>query len=127
LLVVGGPTHVSRMTSPKTRRMGVETAAKPPKRGTARFELAAGAAGPGVREWLGSLPKVAPGRRAAAFDTRLSFPLAGGAARSIARALRRRGYRVEPKAQGFIVEAAQGPLKSGETERAKAWGAALRG
>jgi hypothetical protein len=66
------------------------------------------------------------GRRAAAFDTRLVFPLAGGAARPIARALRLSGYRVDPRPQGFVVDAAQGPLEVGEPERSQQWGASLK-
>ena len=48
---------------------------------------------------------------AAAFDTRLPFPLAGGAARPIARELRRHGYNVVAKPMGFVVDGAQGPLR----------------
>lgn len=79
-----------------------------------------------MREWLKGLPKVPSGRRAGAFDTRLPFPAAGGAARGIARALRQRGYDVRSNVRGFVVEAAQGPLKAGEAQRAKAWGATLK-
>ncbi|HMK97135.1 MAG TPA: flavodoxin family protein, partial [Acidimicrobiales bacterium] len=125
LLVVGGPTHIRRMTSRKTRQMGLEAAGKPPKPGAQPFELTAGAAGPGISEWLSGLPAAPKGCRAAAFDTRLSYPLAGGAAGPIARRLRRCGYRVDPAPQGFIVKAAQGPLGTGEQERARAWGASL--
>ena len=52
------------------------------------------APGPGVREWLDTLPGQPRGHKAAAFDTRYPFPLAGGAARAIARGLRRHGYDV---------------------------------
>jgi hypothetical protein len=48
---------------------------------------------------------------AAAFDTRLAFPLAGEAARPIARGLRRRGYDIIAKPVGFVVDGAQGPLR----------------
>ena len=125
LLVVGAPTHIGRMTTRKTREMGLDAAGRPPKAGTAPFEVAPSVSGPGVREWLNGLPKGRRLTRAAAFDTRLSYPLAGGAARSIARGLRRHGYQVDKRPQGFIVKAAQGPLRDGESERAKAWGAAL--
>jgi len=126
LLVVGGPTHTRRMTSRRTRQMGLDAAGKPPKAGAQPFELTAGAAGPGISEWLNGLP-TAPKAwcRAAAFDTRLSYPLAGGAARPIARRLVGRGYRVDAAPQGFIVKAAQGPLGAKEKERARAWGATL--
>ena len=125
LLVVGAPTHIGRMTTRKTREMGLDAAGKPPKAGAAPYELDTSASGPGVREWLNGLPRAPRLTRAAAFDTRLSYPFAGGAARPIARGLRRHGYQVDARPHGFIVRAAQGPLRDGERERAKAWGAAL--
>jgi len=105
LLVVGAPTHFSRMSTPRSRK--------------------AFAAGPGVREWLAALPAAPPGRRAAAFDTRLSYPLAGSAAGPISRRLHRRGYQIAARPAGFIVQHSKGPLKDGERERARAWGAGL--
>jgi hypothetical protein len=66
-----------------------------------------------------------PGARAAAFDTRLDKPLAGGAAPRIARRLARLGYRLAADPEGFIVEDMAGPLRAGELERARAWGAGL--
>jgi flavorubredoxin len=50
---------------------------------------------------------------------------AGGAARSIARKLRRHGYDVVAKPEGFVVDGAEGPLRAGERDRANAWGAGL--
>jgi flavorubredoxin len=105
LLVVGGPTHVTRMSSARTRK--------------------AVAPGPGLREWIDALPAGSRGGRAAAFDTRFGYPLSGSAARPISRQLRRHGYEIVAKPTGFLVERAKGPLKAGERERAKAWGAGL--
>jgi hypothetical protein len=105
LLIVGAPTHFSWMPTSRTRRPF--------------------AAGPGVRGWLAALPAARPGRRAAAFDTRLSYPLAGATARPIWRRLHRCGYQIAAKPMGFIVERSKGPLKDGERERARAWGAGL--
>jgi hypothetical protein len=65
------------------------------------------------------------GRRAVALDTRLSYPLIAGAARAIPRRLAHQGYEVVARPTGFIVEVTQGPLKPGEHERARAWGAGL--
>jgi hypothetical protein len=127
LLVVGGPTHVLRMTSLRSRKMGLRSVEKAAATGSARPDVQSGAAGPGIREWLDALPKAPPGRWAVAFDTRLPSPLAGGAARSIARRLRRHGYRVIAKPCGFVVQDAQGPPKSGELERARSWGVGLVG
>ncbi|HTT51086.1 MAG TPA: flavodoxin [Streptosporangiaceae bacterium] len=123
LLVVGGPTHTLRMSSPRTRQQGLQAghkAADQPHR-----EPEPGAAGPGIREWLDGLPAAQHGGWAAAFDTRLSYPLAGGAARPAARQLRRRGYQLAADPEGFYVSGAEGPLQDGELRRARAWGAML--
>ena len=125
LLIVGGPTHALRMASQHTRTQGLGAAEKTARDNGGQAETEPGADGPGAREWLDRLPMAQPGRRAAAFDTRLAFPLAGGAARPIARQLRRRGYRLAAKPEGFIVTGTAGPLRDGELDRARAWGAAL--
>jgi hypothetical protein len=125
LLVVGGPTHMRRMTSHRTRVMRAQSRAYPVGSGTGDPEEWARAASTGVREWLASLPMAPPGRRAAAFDTRLSYLPAVGASPMIALYLRSRGYRVDAVSRCFFVESPHGPLKAGERERASAWGAAL--
>lgn len=125
LLIVGGPTHAMRMTSPRTRRAGLRATGKTGQAGGPRPEP--GAAGPGVRDFLKTLPPPRPGSRAAAFDTRLGYPLAGGAAHPIARQLRRHGYQLAANTHGFVVTGAYGPLREGERERAKIWGATLTG
>jgi hypothetical protein len=84
-----------------------------------------GVEGPGIREWLDALPRSESGHKAAAFDTRLPFPPAGGAAKPIARKLRRRGYSIVTGPKGFVVDEAEGPLRAGERDRAKIWGAGL--
>ncbi|MGE5131362.1 MAG: flavodoxin family protein [Gemmatimonadota bacterium] len=125
LLVVGGPTHMRGMTSDMTRRKGLENeeqAARDKGRG---FAPEAGAAGPGIRDWFGALPKATPGAHAAAFDTRAGFRLAGGAAKKISQRLRRQGYGLVGKPAGFIIEGTEGPLRDGERDKARAWGAAL--
>jgi hypothetical protein len=77
---------------------------------------------PGMRKWLGALPR---GRAsAAAFETRIWWS-PGSAAKAILRMLEQLGYRAVAKSQRFIVEGKYGPLRSGELERAKAWGAEL--
>ena len=125
LLVVGGPTHIRGMTSGLSRKMGVSGEEKAEANGEPAHELEEDAEGHGVREWFDGLPKVADGGRAAAFDTRLGAPMAGGAARGIARRLRRHGYHLVSDPEGFVVEDAYGPLRAGELERAKQWGAQL--
>ena len=63
LLVVGGPTHMHGMTSPKTRAAAAERTSDP---------LLSPAIG--MREWLELLAPVSGLTRAAAFDTRINGP-----------------------------------------------------
>lgn len=114
LLVVGAPTHVLGMSRPWTRGR-----AHPQEVGSQ------GEIPDGVREWLATLPAMEGEWRAAAFDTRLPSPMAGGASHGIVRGLRRHGFTLVADAEGFVVEEAEGPLRAGESERAKAWGAEL--
>jgi len=123
LLVVGGPTHMLRMSSPRSRQQGLQAAQK--TAGQPHHNLEPGAAGPGMREWLLALPPARPGRRAAAVDTRLPSRLAGGAARSAARELRKHGYQLAAGPEGFMVTGSEGPLRDGELDRARKWGAGL--
>jgi Flavodoxin len=125
LLVVGGPTHIRGMTSGFSRKMGVSGEEKAEAKGEPTHELEEDAEGPGVREWFDSLPEIEDNGHAAAFDTRLGSAMAGGAARGIARRLRRHGYHLVSDPEGFVVEDAYGPLRAGETDRAKEWGAQL--
>jgi hypothetical protein len=126
LLVVGGPTHIRGMTSGLSRKMGISGEQNAEAKGEPAHELEEDAEGPGVREWFKGLPNLEDGGGpAAAFDTRLESSMAGGAARGIARRLRKHGYRLVSEPEGFIVEDAYGPLQSGEIDRAKQWGAQL--
>ena len=122
LLIVGGPTHMRGMTSAMSRHMGIAAEAK--QEPAERHEVEPGAEGPGVRDWLHDLTRTAEHRMAAAFDTRISARLAGGAAPGIAQRLRRHGYDVVADPEGFHVQDnGEGPLKMGEPERARRWAA----
>ena len=87
-----------------------------------------------MRSWLVSLPKAGVsggggGReaavRAAAFET--GFKLSpGGSAGKILKMLAEMGYEPVAKKQRFLVKGSYGPVKEGELDRAKAWGAELR-
>jgi hypothetical protein len=125
LLIVGGPTHIRGMTSGFSRKMGISSEEKAEARGEPTHELEPDAEGPGLREWFDGLAKLGHGKKAAAFDTRLSYPLAGGAAKGIARRLHRHGYHLVSEPEGFVVDDAAGPLRAGEIERARQWGAQL--
>ena len=124
LLIVGGPTHMRGMTTGLSRKLGVSAEDK--KEPGERHDLEPDAEGPGVRDWLHDLPKAAERRPAAAFDTRIGAKLAGGAAHGIARRLEHHGYEVIAEPEGFYIQDnGEGPLKEGETDRARDWAAGL--
>ncbi|MEK9523346.1 flavodoxin family protein [Streptomyces sp. NPDC087908] len=127
LLVVGGPTHMRGMTTGMSRRMGLKAEAKEAENDERPFAPEVGAEGPGVRDWFhDTLPKAGTGTHAAAaFDTRADMRLAGAAAGGIARRLRGHGYELVAEPEGFVIEDAEGPLRAGERDRARAWGASL--
>ena len=77
---------------------------------------------PLLRSWLDALP---PGRGwTATFETRIWWSLRG-ATGTIESKLRQAGYRRLAKAQRFIVNGGYGPLREGELQRARRWGADL--
>jgi hypothetical protein len=120
LLVVGGPTHAHGMSRRGTRNSAVNATRRP----TTTLALDPESQGPGVRDWLASLPPVRT--KAAAFDTRFTGPaaLTGRASRGITRGLRRRGLDVVAKPESFFVDH-QNRLRDGEEARAVAWGEQL--
>jgi flavodoxin I len=93
---------------------------------------------PGTQAWLKTLP---PGKldgvRVAAFDTRLDpatvdnrlvrwmMSRFGYAAEPIEKALVRAGGKAAGPPAGFVVEDKEGPLREGETDRARAWARGL--
>ncbi len=77
---------------------------------------------PSMRSWLDALPQGSA--RAASFETGLRWS-PGSAAKAILKQLESLGYRPAAKAQRFVVQGRYGPLRDGELERAKAWGAEL--
>jgi hypothetical protein len=79
-------------------------------------------ANPSMRTWLAALSK--GHGRSAAFETRIWWS-PGSAAKTILRGLEEAGYSPIAKTQRFIVKGAYGPLRNGELERARLWGAAL--
>jgi len=124
LLVVGGPTHMHGMSSGVSRRLAQASAAKQ-HGGEASHGLDEGAEGPGLRSWFHHLPQSEPGTYAAAFDTRADIRMSGGAADGIARRLAHHHYDLVVEPEGFVVDDAEGPLRAGELDRARAWGAQL--
>jgi hypothetical protein len=77
---------------------------------------------PSMRSWLDALPKGSG--RAAAFETRIWWS-PGSAAKTILGALEAAGYGPAAKPERFVVKGRYGPLREGELERAKTWGAEL--
>jgi hypothetical protein len=78
---------------------------------------------PLMQDWLAALP--AGHGRSAAFDTQVRGPF-GSAGPAISRGLERAGYEPLAKPAGFLVKGKYGPLRDGELERARVWGAELR-
>ena len=115
LLVAGGPTHAFTMSRTNTREDAIRQGA------------AQGLARSGLREWIGGLPSDVRALPCATFDTRVSRSrrLPGSAARSAARALRRRNARLVLAPQSFYEDDVPGPLGTEEVERARSWGRSL--
>jgi hypothetical protein len=77
---------------------------------------------PLLREWLDALP---PGRGwGAAFESRIWWS-PRGATGTIESKLKRAGYARLAGGERFVVAGAYGPLRDGELERARQWGAQL--
>ncbi|APV43376.1 hypothetical protein Dform_00010 [Dehalogenimonas formicexedens] len=111
-LVVGSP--VMGFSVPNERMIGGIQV----KAGSAPPDLSQ----PPMRTWLDSL---VPGEKPfAAFETRVKGPW-GKATPAIEESMKKLGYRKASEAQKFVVEGTQGPLKEGEIERARQWGAEL--
>ena len=115
LLVVGGPTHTFSMSRPDTRSEAVT-------RGASNT-----APGPGIREWIATLPTPRDDSLVATFDTRVEKVrrLPGSAARKAGKLLRRLGYAQVLDPESFYVADVDGPLLDGELDRACAWGSRL--
>jgi len=77
---------------------------------------------PSMRSWLASLPRGS--KSIASYETRIWWS-PGSAAKAITKLLEALGHRAVAKPERFMVKGKYGPLKEGELERAKAWGAQL--
>lgn len=77
---------------------------------------------PSMRSWLDALPQ--GHAQAAAFETRIWWS-PRGATGEIEKRLERAGHSRIARAQRFVVQDKYGPLRPGELERARAWGAEL--
>ncbi|MBI2762598.1 MAG: flavodoxin [Chloroflexi bacterium] len=112
LIVAGAP--VQGFTLPSERmRAGIRPGGHP----------APDLAIPLLRSWLGALP--AGHGRSAAFDTKFRWS-PGSAASVISNHLEMAGFAPTTKPEHFLVTGQTGPLRNGELERARRWGAELR-
>lgn len=114
LIVAGGPVFAFKPSTDTAR----ENVRKNPGKAPAPPDLSH----PCLRSWLESLP--AGHGRSAAFDTQVRGPF-GKRAPTIAEALERAGYLRLAEPTGFVVKGQHGPLRDGELERAREWGAEL--
>ncbi|TAM58178.1 MAG: flavodoxin [Chloroflexota bacterium] len=114
LIVAGSPVVAFGLPSSRmldSMRSSAAKAPRPPDLST-----------PSMRSWLETLPA---GRgRCAVFETRIRWS-PGSATGAIGRGLSRAGYAPLAKPAKFIVTGTYGPLRPGETQRARAWGAEL--
>jgi len=120
LVIVGGPTHMHRLSTVSSRRMAAQAAANR----DSGLELDPDARGLGLRDWFDIIP---PGHvLAAAFDTRINARpvFTGHASRGIRRLLKRHGYHIIAAPESFLVTS-RNVLLGGEPARARRWGAAL--
>jgi hypothetical protein len=114
LIVAGAPVIAFGLASDKARNSLVADSEKAPTPPDLSH--------PSMRSWLKALPA---GRgRSAAFETRIWWS-PRGATGTIGRGLEGAGYRPVAKGRGFIVSGTYGPLRDGELDRARKWGAEL--
>lgn len=117
LLVAGSPIIAFGLPSEKSRK---DMAGRPDKKAPSPPDLSQ----PALRTWLVDLPQECGGAKCAAFET--GYKLSpGGSANPILKMLEGKGYKPVAKKQRFLVQGNYGPMKDGELDRAKEWGAEL--
>jgi flavorubredoxin len=114
LIVAGAPVIAFALPREGMREQIAATAEKAPRPPDVSHPL--------LRSWLDDLP--ATEGWGAAFETRIWWT-PRGATGAIESKLKRAGYRLAAKAERFVVDGTYGPLRDGELERARTWGASL--
>lgn len=107
LVVVAAPTHSLGLPNPRTRAQAAASGATP--------------VATGVLEWLQTAK---PGARLVAIDTAVPGIFSGSAAKKARTLAERRGWQAE-SGGSFVVTGTKGPLREGELERARKFGAGL--
>jgi flavorubredoxin len=115
LIVAGGPVLGFRLGTEQMRATIAQNESNAPKPPDLEHES--------LRSWLETIPHRA--QPVAAFETRIWWS-PRGATGDIEQLFRRAGYRPIAKPQKFVVNGKYGPLREGELERARRWGATLR-
>lgn len=127
LLVLGAPTHAHGLPRRSSRKSAAKAAKSSDGRRTLDPDMDEEH---GIRTILDELPgpDTALPQKAAAFDTRLSGPVlfTGSAGRTLAKSLRRHGYKGAASPASFLVDR-QDHLLAGEIDRAEEWGRTLAG
>jgi hypothetical protein len=113
LIVAGAPLLGFSLPTEEMRKNIASSAGSAPK---------ADLSSPSLRSWIAALPRGSA--RFAAFETRIWWS-PGSAPKTIAAQLRAKGYEGVAAPEKFLVTGRYGPLKAGEIERARAWGATL--
>jgi hypothetical protein len=114
LIVAGGPLIAFSLPSNEARDGIAAEAAKAPTPPDLSHPM--------LSAWLDSLPR--GHGRSASFETRMRWS-PGGATGAIDRCLEAAGYRPVGKGRRFVVKGKYGPLRDGEVELAREWGAEL--
>jgi hypothetical protein len=114
LVVAGAPLIAFSLPSDKTRSAVAAESGKAPTPPDLSH--------PSLSSWLDNLPR--GHGRSASFETRMRWS-PGGATSAIDRGFEGDGYRSVGKARRFVVKGKYGPLRDGEVELARQWGAEL--
>jgi hypothetical protein len=114
LIVAGSPVFAFSLPSEGTRRKLLQSETDGPTPDLSH---------PSLRTWLDGMP--AGKGFAAAFETRIWWS-PRGATGTIEKKLAKAGYQRLDTAEKFVVQDKYGPLRDGELERARVWGARLR-
>jgi flavodoxin len=114
LIVAGSPVFAFSLPSEGTRQRLLQSETDGPTPDLSH---------PPLRSWLDGIP--AGKGFAAAFETRIWWS-PRGATGTIEKKLAKAGYQRLAKGEKFIVRDKYGPLRDGELERARSWGARLR-